>query len=202
MFKSALIVLTLGIIGIVIAVLAVTTQNPFSQPKVGFQASPETIVQELRQLNRLETASYTIEKVIEGGTQGNQFQEILYGDRILLIAHGQVIAGFDLSKLQPQDLKVNQSQIIVRLPAPEILTTALDNEQTRVYDRKLGLLSRGNKDLETATRAEAEKMIETAACQGMILDKAAESGRTQLTALLSALGFSDVTIEIPVATCE
>ncbi len=60
--------------------------------------SSQTVIKEIRALNRLETASYTIEKVIDAGTTGNRFSELLYGDRILLIAHGQVIAGFDLSK--------------------------------------------------------------------------------------------------------
>ena len=57
------------------------------------------VIKEMRSLQRLETASFTIEKIIDGGTSGNVFQQFLFGDKILLIAHGQVIAGFDLSQI-------------------------------------------------------------------------------------------------------
>lgn len=163
--------------------------------------SSRTVIKEMRALNRLETASFTIEKVIDSGTTGNRFQELLFGDRILLIAHGEVIAGFDLSKLPEENIEIEGTTIRMTLPSPVILVTRLDSDETRVYDRKQGLLSKGDKDLESTARLEAEKAIRVAACQGGILNEASKNARSQLTALFKTLKFTTVVIDIPSGSC-
>ena len=156
----------------------------------------------MRDMQRLETASFTVEKIIDGGTtESNVLQQFLFGDKILLIARGQVIAGFDLSQISDKDIEVTGKNLRITLPEPQILVTTLDNTQTRVYDRQKGILSPGNKDLEPEARQAAEASIKDAACKGGILKQAADNGRKQLTALFSALGFSTVTIEIPDGAC-
>ncbi len=166
------------------------------------KTSSQTVIKELKALNRLETAQFTIEKVIDAGKSGNVFQQFLFGDKILLVAHGQVIAGIDFSKLENSNIKVDGATVRLELPEPEILMTSLNNEETRVYDRKLGLLSKGDKNLEAVARSSAEKAIREAACQGEILKQASNNARSQLTALLKALGFTTVIISIPQATCS
>jgi hypothetical protein len=166
-----------------------------------FRTSSQTVIKELRELNRLETASFTIEKVIDAGTTGNRFQEILFGDRILLIAHGDVIAGFDFSKLKENDVAVDGKTLRLTLPPPQILLARLDSQQTRVYDRQQGYLTRGDKDLEARARAEAEKIIRQAACEGKILSEAEKNGRNQLTTLFKALGFETVILTVPQGNC-
>jgi hypothetical protein len=163
--------------------------------------SKTTVIKELKALNRLETAQFTIEKVIDAGKNGNAFQQILFGDRILLIAHGQVIAGFDLAKLNQRDISISGKTIKITLPKPEILVTSLDNNQTRVYDRQQGLLNRGDRNLESQARLAAEQAITQAACQGHILDEASKNARSQLTALFKTMQFDTVIITIPQASC-
>lgn len=170
-------------------------------PLYTFRSSTQTVISELRTLNRLETAAFTIEKVIDAGTSGNRFQELLFGDKILLIAHGQVIAGFDLSTLTKDNVLVEQKSVRITLPPPTILVTKLESDQTRVYDRRQGLLSGGNKDLESKARFEAEKVITQAACTGGILEEASKNARLQLTALFKTAGFVSVTIIIPSGSC-
>lgn len=161
-----------------------------------------SVIKEIRTLQRLETASYTIEKVIDGGTkETNAFSQFLFGDKILLIAHGQVIAGFDFSQLSEKDIEVKGKDIRIKLPAPQILITSIDNSQTRVYDRQKGILNPGQKDLESEVRVAAEKSIKEAACKGGILQQATDNGRKQLSALLYGLGFTTVTLEIPTGNC-
>jgi hypothetical protein len=164
-------------------------------------AGKTTVIKELRALNRLETAQFTIEKVIDAGTSGSRFQEILFGDRILLIAHGEVIAGFDMSKLDADDIVVEGNSITMTLPAPQILVTNLNNEQTRVYDRRQGFLTKGDKDLESAARKAAEDTIRQAACEGGILSTASENGKKQLTVLLKSLQFTSVQITVGEGSC-
>lgn len=192
--------LTGGIILIVVLGL-LSIRNFFTEDEFEFNTSSKTVIKELRELNRLETAAFTIEKVIDAGTTGNRFQEVLFGDRILLIAHGEVIAGFDLSKLGENNVQIDGTTLQLTLPPPQILVTRLDNEQTRVYDRRQGLLTKGNDNLEAEARHAAEQEIREAACMGNILDEASKNARNQLGALFKTLGFTSVTISIPEVGC-
>lgn len=161
--------------------------------------SGTAVVKQLQQLNRYETTSFTIEKIIDAGTTGNAFTNILFGDKLLLIAHGNVIAGFDFSKLKSGSVDVNGTTVTLNLPAPQILVSSLDETQTRVYDRSTGIFTKGDKNLESKARAAAQESIRKAACDEGILAEATKNGRTQLTALLKALGFTTVIINIPAA---
>jgi hypothetical protein len=204
MFSMILSFKTKIILGLVLAILVIAGVYFFKQtltPSFEVNMSKQTVIKEMRELERLETASFTIEKVIDAGTSGGRIQELLYGDRILLIAHGEVIAGVDLSKLEEKDISIENGTIGLNLPPPQILVTRLDNEETRVYDRRQGILSRGNDNLESEARREAENAIKEAACTGGILNEAAKNARSQLTALFKTLGFTTVVINILPGTC-
>ena len=126
-------------------------------------ANHATVIKQIQNLARLETASFTIEKVIDEGTTGeNAFQRLLFGDKILLIAHGQAIAGFDLSLVSDNDIQVDGKNLRVILPKPQLLTVVLDNTQTRDYDRQRGILSTDGTDLETQARIASEQSIRSA----------------------------------------
>ena len=187
------------VIMIVVVAIGLFIRSRFT-PQYEFR-NGAAVVKEMKSLNRLETAQFTIEKIIDAGTSGNAFQDLLFGDRLLFIAHGQVIAGFDLSKLTEDDISVSDAEISITLPQPEIFFVRLDSEQSRVYDRDQGLLTRGDKDLESAARLEAEKTIRQAACESGILTEATENGRKQLTTILRSFGFETVTINVPVGSC-
>lgn len=161
------------------------------------------VIKQVRSLARLETASFTIEKVLDAQTNdSNAISRLLFGDKILLIAHGEVIAGFDLAGLSEKDVKVEGRSVTLTLPPPQILVARLDNDQTKVYDRTQGLLRRNDTELEATVRAEAEASIRRAACDGHILDTATQNARRQLTSLLSGLGFENIWITIPQNTCK
>lgn len=194
--------LLLGSIFLLSLSLAVFLISRFVNPfKTSINTSRTAVIKEMRSLSRLETATFTIEKVIDAGTTGgNIFQQFLFGDKILLIAHGQVIAGFDLSQISQNDVTVSGNSVTLKLPPPQILVATLDNTQTKVYDRRRGLLN-SNEDLESQVRSAAEVSIKSAACDADILGQASENGRKQLTTLLSALGFETITLEIPKGSC-
>src|SRR3990172_7425336 len=68
---------------------------------------PVTYIHEIRSLARLETIQYSVEKVITA-EERQGFFGILVGDRILFIAHGIVIAGIDMEKIQPEDMRLER----------------------------------------------------------------------------------------------
>lgn len=164
--------------------------------------SRDAVVKEMRQLGRLETSSFTIEKIIEAKKDGGgPWRNVLFGDKLLLIANGEVVAGYDLSGLTESDVEKVSGSLRVKLPPPQILSVRLDNEKTRVYDRDQGLLSRGDKDLESEARLAAEQSIRDAACAAGILREAEENAVKQLRAVLGALGYPDSVIQSPPGSC-
>jgi len=153
---------------------------------------PVTIVREIRELARLETIQYTLEKVITAEA-GQGPLGFLFGDRLLLIAHGSVIAGVDLSRVTPQDVRFDEmGRVYFRLPPAEIFVVTLDNDHSYVYDREVGLLTRGNISLESAARQAAEEEIRKAALEDGILEQAQVNAENVLYRLLRSLRYSDI----------
>ena len=155
---------------------------------------PITIVHDVRSLARLETVQYTIEKVVTA-EQGQNVFAPLFGDKLLFVAHGVVIAGVDLRKLGPDDLRVEDGVLYVTLPPAEIFIATLDNDKSYVYDRDTGLLTKGDVNLETTARRAAEQAIEEAAIEDGILDTARQNAENYLERLFRSLGYPDVIFE-------
>jgi hypothetical protein len=152
---------------------------------------PMTIIRQVRNLSRLETASYTIEKVITAESGQGAFA-FLFGDRLILVAHGRVIAGVDLGKMGEGDIIVAENAtVIVTLPPAEVLVATLNNQDSYVYDRDTGWIG-VNPALETAARQAAEEEILKAALEDGILEMAQENAENYVRNLILALGFREV----------
>lgn len=157
--------------------------------------SSPSVVEKIRHLSRLETVEYSLDKIVEGERQSAFLPDFLAGEKLLLVAHGEVIAGIDLSQFKADDVVVKGDAVRVRLPAAQILTTKIDNGRTRVYSRTTGLLVASDPNLESQVRLMAEQQIAQAALDDGILDKARQNARTSVTALLYGLGFRTVDVQ-------
>jgi len=149
---------------------------------------PVTIIKDIHALARLETIQYTVEKVITAEIGQGNFG-FLFGDKLLFVAHGFVIAGIDMEKIQPGDMQMVNGVLNVRLPPAEIFITTLDNEKSHVYDRQTGLLTQGDQNLESTARQAAEDEIKKAAVEDGILKLAQQNAETFLSKFFGALGF-------------
>ena len=151
-----------------------------------------TVVRQIQQLQRLETVRYTMDKIFSGERDSAYLPKFLVSDRLLLVVHGEVIGGVDLSKLQPSDVSVLGRTVTVHLPSPEILVTRVDNAKTRVYSRDTGLFSSPDPNLESEVRQDAERQLQQAAQQDGILKTAQDNARSALVTILKGLGFERV----------
>lgn len=154
--------------------------------------SQPAIVHRIQQLQRMETVVYSMDKIVSGQREGKVLPDFLVGDRLLLFAQGQVVAGVDFTKLQLTDVSLKDKQARVHLPAAEIFFTRLDNQSTRVYSRETGLLVPVDPTLETEVRQQAEQQLHDAALQDGILNTAQQNARSTLTGLLKGLGFEKI----------
>ena len=157
--------------------------------------SSAAVVERIQRLSRLETVVYSLDKIVVGQRESNVLPNALVGDKLLLIAHGEVVAGIDLSGLKPGDVTVQGDHVSLRLPQPIVLSTRLDNQKTRVFSRVTGMLVMADPNLETEVRKAAESQIEQAAIQDGILDKAKTNAKASLETLLYGLGFHSVEIQ-------
>lgn len=201
--KQLLTLLTaLSIVGLVLVGVWTFRSGFFNAPRTSISAT--SIITQLQDLQRLETSVYRLEQIIEADAQGDNaaiWRQVLFGDRILLIAHGEVVAGIDLAKLSEDDISVFDNTVQIQLPAPSVFRASLDEEKTRVYDRSRGLLTRGDVDLESEARETAVQLLEQTACEGNILDQANQNAVSYLESLLTALKFEQIDITTTSASC-
>lgn len=157
----------------------------------------EPTVKDVQKLNELSSVQRT-ESVIVPQESGGQdlIPDFLRGESVVLIATGEVRAGVNLDELREGDVSVEEGRVTMDLPEPEILSAALDEEETRVYDRDQGLLNFDpDEDLETEARREAVRRLEDSARENGILEQAEENAQTSLRAFVQSLGFEEVEFE-------
>jgi len=163
-----------------------------------FDTSVPAVVQRIQRLSRLETVVYSMDTIVEGSKSSAVLPDLLAGDRILLVVHGQAIAGIDLAQLKPEDIRITGSNetrsIHVTLPTSQLFATTLDNQHTRVYARSTGILVPVDQNLESETRAKAEQQLQQTALADGILDTARKNARATVTTLLYSLGFQHVDV--------
>jgi hypothetical protein len=153
-----------------------------------------TVVRQIQQLQRLETVSYTMDKIISGEHGNAYLPKFLAGDRLLLVVHGEVVAGINLAGVQPGDVLIQGQKISIHLPAAGVFSTRIDNARTKVYSRDTGLFSSPDPNLESEVREEAERQLLQAALQDGILKTAADNARITISGMLKGFGFHDVDI--------
>jgi hypothetical protein len=204
--SAALPALILGLVlGLLVALLAVpavarhvgtSMRNRISLAFLGrhdsFDISQPTVIASIQRLARLESVVYTMDKVVEGDRTSQYLPDILTGDKLLMVVHGQAVAGVDLSQVQAGNVLIDGRSVIVTVPPAELLSVSLDNSKTRVYSRITGLLVPADPNLESEVREKAEADLRQAALDSGILTTAEGNARATLTTLLHSLGFQQI----------
>lgn len=154
--------------------------------------SSPTVVLQIRRLARLESVSYSMDKMVTGDRQGRILPDFLTGDRIVLEVHGEAIAGVDLSQLAPSDVHISGRFVQVHLPPPQLFTVALNDQTTHVFSRTTGLLVPTDPSLEGDVRDAAVQNLRQSALAGGILTKASQNACSTVTRFLLGLNFQQV----------
>ncbi len=154
-----------------------------------------TVVRQIQSLQKLETVSYTMDKIIGGARDNAYLPKFLAGDRILLVVHGEVVAGVNLAAIRPNDVTVQGHNISLRLPPAEVFSTRIDNAKSRVYSRDTGLFSSPDPNLESEVRQEAERQLQQSAVVDGILKSADQNARSTISSMLTGLGFTQVALQ-------
>src|SRR3984957_15140527 len=161
--------------------------------------SAPDVVEKVQRLNRLETVVYSLDTVVESNESSPVLPDIIAGDRLLMIVHGQTIAGVDLGQLKPESVQIpgggSGRSTTLSLPPSTVFLTTIDENKTRVYKRDTGIFVKADPNLETQTRTKAQAELQQAALSDGILDAASKNARTTVTAMLEGLGFQHVDVK-------
>jgi hypothetical protein len=157
--------------------------------------SEGSVIERIQKLQRLETVVFNMDKIVTGEKDNPILPDFIAGDRLLMIVHGQVVAGIDFTRLKNGDIKIQGKEVRIHLPNPQILITRLDNARTKVYSRNTGILVRVDPNLETQVRQEAEGELLQEAALGGIMANARDNARVTVTSLLLGMGFEKVEVE-------
>lgn len=159
--------------------------------------TPIVVITHINALGRLETTEFAMQTVIDLENEpGNIWEQLVGSDKLLLVAEGEVVAGFDLSQVKDKNIIVQGTNVTMNLPAPQILYTRIDNDKTYVVERDTGFLVKPDQTLESRARQIAEKSLTDWALERGIIQKAEEYGRVQIENLLRSLGFTNITINV------
>ncbi len=161
-----------------------------------------TVVQQIQRFSRLETSSYSVQSVVSAERPGGLLG--IGRQKVLIIVHGTVIAGIDLSKLRPEDVTVSPDgkQVKVKLPEVEILSRYLDEGATQLYDHQTGLFTQPDSSLVIEAQQMGMSRVMQAACEGGIMKRATDDGQKALREFLRAVGFEAIEFEnTPIPPC-
>jgi hypothetical protein len=155
------------------------------------------VVLGVQRLNELATVKQTIQVIVTEEDNTEIFRqplpEFLTGEKLLLVAVGEVEAGVDLDEVGEDDVRVVGKTVSINLPDAEILGSSLDEDQTRLYDRDRGLLKiRGNDALIEEARREAEDRVVKVAQEDGIVEKAQSNAEDSIRTLVTSLGYEKV----------
>jgi Protein of unknown function (DUF4230) len=161
------------------------------------QPDEPAVVEGIQRLNELATVKDTTQVLVTEEENAEIFRQplpaFLTGEKVLLVAVGEVEAGVDLGELGPEDVRVTGDTVHIDLPAARILDSSLDEDKTRLYDRDRGVLKiRGNDDLIEEARRDAEDRMVEAAKDNDILTKAQDNAEASIRTLITSLGYDEV----------
>jgi hypothetical protein len=198
----ALVIVVLGVaIGVGISRFDFAERMPLIGPLLQERPAKTTtspvVVEGVRGLDRLATVRVTESIIVtRESASENALDRLFSGEKVLLVASGNVEAGVDLGELGEDDVVVRDDTVTIRLPEPEVLSASLDEDKTKVYDRDYAPLNvRPDDDLVEEARATAEERIEAAARENGILDTARTNAEKSVRAFVEALNFREVRFE-------
>lgn len=195
----------------VVAVLLLLKTNWLGSFKNIFKAQPVVIdntpilIKEINELAQLCTITAYDEVVVDSTViQPKSAVEMILpdfskfsglpvtGKRIVIIGKGQVTAGVDLKKLQPQHFFILEDSIALTLPSPEILDAIINPSGFETFDE----MGEWSSEAVNAVKIKARnKMIERA-LQQKILEQAGQRSITLMENFLRSAGFKKVTVVI------
>lgn len=172
------------------------TTEPQPAPKVDVRS---IVVKQVQDASELTTAIFTMEAVVPTQQDSTVGGLVIGSTKLLYIAHGEVRAGIDLSKISVADVQAVGETLTVKLPQPKLLDSKIDVGRSSVYDYNRGTLGLGPDvapQLQSLAQKEALEKITLAACDKGILTQANDRAKLVIGQLLKVPAYKTVTVQV------
>ncbi len=156
------------------------------------------LVKQIQGVSELTTTVFVMDAIVPTSSRRKLGDFVVGETKLLYLARGEVTAGLDLSQITEADVTVKNNQLEIQLPAPQILDSKIDVNQSEVYDYDRGFLNLGPDnapELQTQAQRQTLAKIKANACNQGILSQANERATLTLTQLFSASGYEEVNIK-------
>lgn len=204
--RSGGLVLVLAAVGLAAMFLMISNMlGIFGFGEQTIDRSQPPLLISLTDLSEYRAATANFEVVVDIEKDTKFVPDFLKGTRTLMVAAGNVDAKVDFSQLKDENVIISDDRKSVRiiLPAPTLAEVRIDNDNTYVADRQRGLADRiggifSNPADDQEMYQAAEAKLSNAAANSEILNLAETNTRAMLTALLTSLGFENISIEFEI----
>ncbi|MCX8158021.1 MAG: DUF4230 domain-containing protein [Verrucomicrobiae bacterium] len=193
MWKTRLLIvgLIVGILSLLLLVAGFLLVRLYLQGQRSTQRNTAVFLRNIQTLNHLVTVQQRLEKVVILEDPPTGKLALLAGEnRVILVAHGVVKAGVDLSKITEKDTKWRGTNLILRLPPSQITDVYLDEQRTQLIEHKTGFLRRFDAQLPDLARQQALQDMRRAAREYEILKEADQRARASIQKFLEPMGIA------------
>jgi len=149
------------------------------------------IIQQVKNIAQMFTQTYYDEYVYDTGVM--RTPPFNANKRLIFIAKGEVISGFDLSELNEKSIIRRDKSIVVKLPPARVLDVVINPSGFETFIEEGDITFEDSKKFHE----DARRIFERNAREKGILKNSAEQGRQMLEKFFRLLGFETVDIIIP-----
>ena len=164
----------------------------FRKPQTRIDETP-VIIQQVKNIAQMFTQTFYDEYVYDTGVIRTPLLSV--NKRLIFIAKGEVISGFDLSELSEKSIIRRDKSIVVKLPPARILDVVINPSGFDTF------IEEGEITFEESKKfhEDARRIFDRNAREKGILKNSSEQGRQMLEKFFRLLGFESVDIIIPEA---
>lgn len=188
------IVVILGIVVIFGAGIIVdkTLQNFKIESKTTYTSS--AVLERVKAVSELNTVEMYFNDVIDYSDSKyfKEFKLPFTTKKVLFTAKARVKAGVDLSKLNVEDIQVNEGTIEIVLPRPTI--TSKEILESGVYDEQDGAFNKVTSEDTLKLLEEYTVQLDQKAMESGIMDKAETNTKIAVMSLLQLMEFKEIYI--------
>jgi hypothetical protein len=176
--------------------------NPFGTETK--DRSTPALLQSMQRLHEYRAARASLQQLVDIERDAKYLPSFVSGERVVLVAAGDVDASVDFRRLGPKSLRVSpdRKEVVIVLPSVRLAPAWLDLERTRVVDHDRGLVNRtedllgsGGTDEERELLLVAQEKLDAAArADRELLPTAERNTARMLRRLAEGLGFERVTV--------
>ncbi|MBR5481194.1 MAG: DUF4230 domain-containing protein [Bacteroidaceae bacterium] len=155
------------------------------------------IVEKVKEISEFTTACYYEEAVLKDKKTDNNEGNLLglvgmeTSKEIVILSKGKVRAGFDLSKINAENINISGDTLSIELPQPQIFDIITNPSDYEMYVED----GKWSHDEISALQTEYRNQLQEKAKETGILTKAKEAGKKRLESLFMTFGFSVVKVK-------